>query len=129
MTVALATEFAPAARVTPEHLQEQARRLKDYPLLQAVIDGFPQPVVTLNECRQIVLANGFILQVLGKTDQESLLGLRPGEALQCINAKIYYGGSGTSEFCRACGAVDAILTSLEGAQAAGNGISGCLPRP
>ena len=118
MTGVMATKFAPAERAESEHLLEQARRLHFHPLLQAILDGLPGPALILNAWRQIVLANGVILKVLEAPDQESILGLRPGEALHCIRSRIYAGGCGTSEFCSTCGAVEAILASLQGAQTA-----------
>lgn len=118
MSGALATQFAPAERTEPEHLQEQARRFREHPLMQNILDGLPELVLILNEWRQIVFANRVILQVLEAPDPESILGLRPGEALHCIRARLTAGGCGTTEFCTTCGAVEAILLSLQGAQTA-----------
>jgi signal transduction histidine kinase len=118
MSGALATQYAPAERAAPEYLQEQARRFREHPLLQTILDGLPELVVILNEWRQIVFANGVILQALEAPDLETVLGLRPGEALHCIRARLTAGGCGTTEFCTTCGAVEAILLSLQGAQTA-----------
>jgi signal transduction histidine kinase len=118
MTPSLATQFAPAERAAPEHVQEQARQLQNHPLMQNILDGLPEPVLILNAWRQIVGANRIILQFLEAPDQESILGLRPGEALHCIRARLTAGGCGTTEFCTTCGAVEAILASLQGAQSA-----------
>jgi hypothetical protein len=40
------------------------------------------------------------------------LGLRPGEALQCIHANDEPAGCGTTQFCSTCGAAIAIVSSL-----------------
>jgi len=45
---------------------------------------------------------------------EHPLGLRPGEVFGCVNSNKTEGGCGTHEFCRECGAVNAILEALEG---------------
>jgi signal transduction histidine kinase len=42
------------------------------------------------------------------------LGQRPGEILDCVHAAGAPGGCGTTEFCRTCGAVHAILSALRG---------------
>ena len=42
-------------------------------------------------------------------NDSSILGMRPGELLDCVHAKNDSGGCGTSEFCRVCGAVNAVL--------------------
>jgi signal transduction histidine kinase len=44
------------------------------------------------------------------------LGKRPGEAVNCAHAFQETGGCGTTEFCRSCGAVNAILESYCGIQ-------------
>ena len=118
MTGVLATQYAPAERTTPEHLHEQVRSFMDHPLMQTILDGLPEPVLILNEWRQIIFANAVILMVLEAAGQESVLGLRPGEALHCIRARLTAGGCGTTEFCTTCGAVEAILASLQGTKTA-----------
>jgi signal transduction histidine kinase len=47
-------------------------------------------------------------------DPATLLGLRPGEALNCLHACVGEGGCGTSEFCSTCGAVQSILSAQQG---------------
>jgi signal transduction histidine kinase len=61
--------------------------------------------------RQIVAANRALLAMLGAANNDMILGLRPGEAISCVNAQRGPGGCGTSLQCRHCGGVVAILTS------------------
>jgi signal transduction histidine kinase len=70
----------------------------------------------LNQERQIVFANRAFLRVLGVDDLSSIRGLRPGEALDCLHAFERHEGCGTTEFCRTCGAVKAILASQQGTE-------------
>jgi hypothetical protein len=66
----------------------------------------------LNEHRQIVALNDSFLKMLGIDDPSECLGLRPGEALQCIHANEEPDGCGTTRFCSSCGAAIAIVSSL-----------------
>jgi signal transduction histidine kinase len=70
-------------------------------------------VLVLNSNRQTVFANKTLKQVLNYKGIE-YIGRRPGELFNCKNADLTEGGCGTSEFCRTCGAVTAILRSLDG---------------
>jgi signal transduction histidine kinase len=71
-------------------------------------------VLVLNEQRQIVFANEACLSLLLLQERSVLLGLRPGEMVGCVHAAEPGNGCGTTEFCRTCGAVQAILSSLRG---------------
>jgi signal transduction histidine kinase len=62
----------------------------------------------------MVFANRAFHTILNIDDTDEVLGLRSGEALDCIHATETAGGCGTTEHCRECGAVLAILNSLEG---------------
>lgn len=110
----LSTSFAPAERLDREQVQEQSRTLLTTPLLDGILQIVPFPVVVLNGCRQIISANRAFVDLAGAADEEAILGLRHGEALDCAYARITESGCGTSEFCRHCGAVAAILHGLSG---------------
>jgi len=81
---------------------------------QAIFDTLPTMVMALNCCRQVVFANKAALSFFGRTDVAEILGERPGESLDCINAHESPGGCGTSPHCRNCGTLKAILASLDG---------------
>jgi signal transduction histidine kinase len=115
-TLPLPTLFAPAERSSHAELRFQANLCLQTPWLSQISDALNDFLLILNQHRQIVFANQAILNLLGAADQEVVIGLRPGEALNCDHADLHPGGCGTSDFCRTCGAVQAILTSL--AQAA-----------
>ncbi len=111
-TLKLPTQFAPAERASDDELETQSRYFQNVPLLQYLLDAVPDIVLILNEQRQLVFANRALRDLQGVTGQPS--GLRPGEALDCNHAFTSPGGCGTAEFCRTCGAVQAILSSLRG---------------
>ncbi len=110
----LPTEFAPAERASREEILAQARKLPQIPLLHSFISSVFDIVLVLNKERQIVLANDKFLKFVGARDSGACLGQRFGEALNCIHANESLGGCGTSEFCRACGGIGAILSSQLG---------------
>ena len=110
----LPTEFAPAERASREEVLAQARKLPQIPLLHSFISSVFDNVLVLNKDRQIVLANDKFLKFVGARDSGACLGQRFGEALNCIHANESLGGCGTSEFCRACGGIGAILSSQLG---------------
>jgi len=68
----------------------------------------------LNRQRQVVFANRAALEFAGVEEMEEVLGMRPGELIHCKHGHETPGGCGTTEFCRYCGATNAILESQEG---------------
>ena len=66
----------------------------------------------LNEHRQILAVNETFLKELGIEDGSKVLGLRPGEAVDCTHAHELEGGCGTSKWCSTCGAAISIVTAL-----------------
>jgi PAS domain-containing protein len=109
----LITLYAPAERAPDAELQRQAELFAD-PLQVACLDAVPDIVTILNQQRQIVFANRSLVESLGLEHREEVYGQRPGEALGCEHSFAMKAGCGTSEFCRDCGAVHAILAGLEG---------------
>lgn len=109
-----ATCFAPAERCDPETLQQQWREVTSTPMLSTFLDSLPEMVLVLNSRRQIVHVNRALTEFLHNGDATHLVGLRPGEALNCQHSNEPPNGCGTTDFCRYCGAVKAILTAEKG---------------
>ncbi len=107
------THFAPAARAPREDIL-RSREAVARQSCQHLADALPHPVMVLNGCRQLVFGNNALCLLLGQDDLASSLGRRPGELFGCIHVAAGPGGCGTSEFCRECGAVQAILGGLAG---------------
>ncbi len=106
------SKFAPAVRENQLTIAQQSSTFADTSILSDVLMGVPEAVVILNSCRQIVYANQGVYRYVKPSVKA--LGLRPGEAMQCARAGESWGGCGTTEFCRTCGAVRAILTAQQG---------------
>jgi signal transduction histidine kinase len=113
------TMFAPAERANAPQLAADVALFQSYALLQDFFAAVPEMFVVLNEQRQIVFANQALLRALRCGSIDDVAGRRLGEALQCIHAAQGpdpRGNCGTTEFCRECGAVRAVLSSLRGAE-------------
>lgn len=109
------TLHAPAERADGEEIGRDFDWYKGHELLTRIADRIPTIVMILNPQRQIVFANHALMGALGiDGDCRPTLGRRPGEVLNCVHATESEGGCGTTEFCRTCGAVNAILRSLHG---------------
>lgn len=109
------TQFAPGERSSAQEIARQARLFAGKRLLGMLPDMMPCVLMVLNEHRQIVFVNKQIATLLSPTQSsDSVLGMRPGEALGCTHGFESEGGCGTTESCSLCGAVDAILASQQG---------------
>jgi signal transduction histidine kinase len=108
------TKFAPAERAMHDELWEAHWRIRDYDMVQRVIDAVPNIVMVLNRQRQIVFCNDRLLRIIGVEADDRVIGKRPGELLDCVHASKTEGGCGTTEYCEFCGAVIAILQSQAG---------------
>jgi signal transduction histidine kinase len=105
------TNYAPAERETIEKVKEDYNLIRNIEYIEHLINSLPYYGAILNDKRQIVFANEKLLDTIGLTSIENILGLRPGETLNCINAGKFIGGCGTSNNCSVCGAVNCILES------------------
>ncbi|MDF1574164.1 MAG: hypothetical protein P1P86_03110 [Bacteroidales bacterium] len=79
--------------------------------LDRVMAKTPYMFLILNDKRQVIYSNHLLMNHLGYQDMDKLVGFRPGELFSCIHSNKEPGGCGTSENCRYCGAVNAVLRS------------------
>lgn len=107
------THFAPAERAKKEKISRDFENFAQLEYVKKIMDAFPYLALILNRERQIVFYNQTILDVFGITNPESLVGQRPGEMANCVHSDDTSGGCGTTEYCKYCGAVKAIMTSIE----------------
>jgi CheY-like chemotaxis protein len=110
----LPTQFAPAERSSDQELQLQLKRFQENKTLHLVADASPYILLVLNQNRQVVYGNRRLVETFSKVDFLFACGLRPGELFSCVHSTETEGGCGTTEFCRTCGAVKAILNGLNG---------------
>lgn len=107
------TFFAPSERVQAQELAGLLSRVSGDPLVKVILESVSGYLLILNDKRQILAANQEILHSLKLSKMETLCGKRPGEALDCENARKAPGGCGTSQWCRHCGAVLALMASQD----------------
>jgi K+-sensing histidine kinase KdpD len=108
-----ATYFAPPERMEEKEVARLSEFVKQDPLFQAVLESIDGYLMILNPQRQLLAANRELLSLLGIESPTGVLGNRPGEAIHCIHAPNGPSGCGTAKACASCGAVLAILTSME----------------
>ncbi len=104
----------PSNRTSAHELSSQNKTIFDKKLLIELLDSISQMVVVLNSNREIIYANEQYLEFCKISKIEELLGMRPGESIECKNADKSEDGCGTSSFCINCGALNAILSSQSG---------------
>lgn len=110
----LFTEFAPAEKDSIDIIQDRYYKLMNLPEVKKLTDSIPNILLILNNKRQVVYANQRLYELLNKDSINEILGLRPGDLLNCQHSTTNPGGCGTTIFCSKCGAVNAILKSLNG---------------
>jgi len=113
MGVSMKTYFAPAERADKIELIAKIELINKDPLMSGLLHSVSGVLAVLDEHRQIIAINDSFLKMLGIVDPVQALGLRPGEALQCIHAHDEPSGCGTTRFCSTCGAAMAIVSSLD----------------
>ena len=107
------TMFAPAERATMEAIAAERRAVLAEPNVLKMLDMQPNIAGVLNQERQFVLVNHALLDLLGLSVADDVIGERPGEVLGCVHSHECAGGCGTSESCNYCGALQAILESQD----------------
>lgn len=106
------TYYASPERSTGEGLNAEINQASNNPIIEMILKTVGGLLAVLNGNRQILAVNNAFLQMLGIEGHEDLLGLRPGEAINCIHSHKGPAGCGTTEFCSTCGAAISMVTSL-----------------
>lgn len=119
-TTNLATSFAPAERADIATIRAEQQLLARTEFMLELLDSMQDLVMVLNQQRQIIAVNKRLLETFHISDSERMSGLRPGEALGCIQCNKGTHGCGTGVACSVCGAVLTILASQR-TQAAARG--------
>jgi K+-sensing histidine kinase KdpD len=106
------TYFASPERSGDDALNRDLAFIGEHPLMSVLLVTASGLVAVLNEHRQILAVNTAFLDAMGIHDARAIMGLRPGEAVQCVHAHDMKAGCGTGKFCSTCGAAIAIVASL-----------------
>ena len=106
--------FAHADRSSFAEVEEDSARIAGTELVPPILESMTGPVAILNGNRQVVYANRAMTEVAGKKELTEILGFRLGEVLGCDMVNDSLGGCGTNRECRKCGAINAVLASIDG---------------
>lgn len=96
------------AREDAESVAAQAQAWRKRPDLVTALNAVPQAILVLNASRQVIFANTLALATAGVSSVDELLGLRPGDALDCDRSHQGSDGCGSAEGCKSCGAFRAL---------------------
>ncbi len=107
------TYFAPGERAGRDKLKSDIEILSDNPVINGLLRLVNSIIVIVNKQRQILAVNDTFLRTFDIEGMSGLLGLRTGEALQCIHAGNPPAGCGTTKHCSTCGAAIAMVSSFE----------------
>jgi PAS domain-containing protein len=102
----------PPERSGPEQIRRETTLIATSELMRILMEISSGLVAVLDEHRQILAVNHSMMASIGLEDADSVVGLRPGEALGCVHSDKGTNGCGSSQACASCGAVVAIVGSL-----------------
>ncbi|MBU0482156.1 MAG: HAMP domain-containing histidine kinase [Proteobacteria bacterium] len=106
------THFASPERADASELEQMVLSINRNPVIDGLMQSVGGLLAVLNQHRQILAVNDTLLKMLGFENADTILGLRPGEAINCIHAHEMPGGCGTSQHCSSCGAAISIVSAL-----------------
>lgn len=107
------TFFLPAEVVSIEELKREKQIIQSLEYVEEIINALGNIVLIINRNRQTLFSNRVLHKNIGLTDDNVLIGLRPGEIIHCLHSNELIGGCGTTESCRFCGVALAIKECLE----------------
>jgi len=105
------SHFASPVRSSDEEILNEHELISSQTLFTELFGSITGISAVINKNRQIVFANNDFLEMLGLKTLEPILGKRFGEVVSCIHSEKETSGCGTSEACKYCGAVNAIIES------------------
>ena len=103
------TKYASPDRSSCDELIKSNQSLDKIPYLNDIFCSLSYIFCILNDNRQIVFANDILMKTLDVGNVNQILGKRFGEAINCRFAFTEEAGCGTTEHCRYCGAVNAMM--------------------
>ena len=110
--------FVTAERTPGPTMDRQVRLFAESPAA-GILDRLPMGVAVFNTARQIIYANeAFCALSDSGRGVADVIGLRLGDALACLGARLDNGVCGTTQLCRSCGAAKSLAASLAGAASA-----------
>lgn len=107
------TYHASPQRSSQRVIMREHKLIRNSRQARQIVKMMPNLGVILDKNRQIVYANETISSLLGLSNKNKTLGLRPGELVSCIYSDVTKAGCGTSKACQNCGAVNTIVRCMK----------------
>jgi len=92
------TYFDSPGRSSITEINREKSELNSQPLINQILEGYPNLAVILNKNRQIIQYNKNAEKLLFPDAEGKITGQRMGEAPKCIHAFEMNAGCGTSKF-------------------------------
>jgi hypothetical protein len=105
------TFYASPERATALELEKEIANVSRHPVINHLLESVNGIFAVCNKHRQIITVNEGFKKIVGPEKISQVVGLRPGEALNCIHARKNESGCGTGKICRSCGAAIAMVLS------------------
>ncbi len=109
----MSTKTNLSERYSLEKVIQSKVELENITYIKDLLSSLSSIICIINNKNQIVFSNDVILGKYGLNLEKDVLGFRPGEIFNCVNANNNSGGCGTTEKCQFCGAYRAIEQSKE----------------
>ena len=107
------TYHASAKRSNKRSIEREHKSIINDMQVNKIMKDVPNLGIILDKNRQVVYANEAITSMLGLSNMDKTIGMRPGELVSCIYSDVTTGGCGTAKACQECGAVNTILKCME----------------
>lgn len=101
-------------RSSNEEIKERVAMIADARVPFSIIDSVPIPMAVLDRNCQIVASNSCFSQHFRGLGLPLGIGMRPGEALNCVHAADGAAGCGTGPNCPDCGAYRSVASARAG---------------
>jgi len=103
----------PKENCNEDRFKKQLDYIHKLPYLKRGMDATNSMILILNHYRQAVFANKAFLMMVNMQDSLELVGKRPCEIIKCIYACDGLNDAETTEACRTCTVINAVLRTME----------------
>ena len=98
----------PFARAPLAKILESKAAIENINYIKDLLSSLSSIICIINDKNQVVFSNDVIITKFGLNIETDILGFRPGEVFNCVNATNDTGGCGTTEKCEFCGTNQAL---------------------
>ncbi len=106
--------FDPSTRYNTKKIDRQAADIIHSPYFSELLEDVPLILLIVNDARQVIYINKDLPGEKGENNPDRLMGLRPGECLDCAHIVNGQFGCGSTAYCKVCGLANSITESEEG---------------